>query len=80
MKKHTKRSKPFISERIVNLEHLERLIKKENIYIQFLKKEMEKEQINKEKIEGIIEELLKTNQKAVNFEIVIEKRKTIINK
>lgn len=71
------RSNTFISERIVNLKHLERLIKEENMYIQSLKKEIEKGGISNEKIEKIIEELLRINRKAINFEIVIERRKTI---
>ena len=65
----------FISERIVNISDLEKILEKERILIEILSKELETELPDIEKIKGISREILACHKKAISFEFYLERRR-----
>ena len=70
------RKRYYVSERITNISHLEKILEKERICITVLKAELKKDAPSTEILNSAIEQLEATNQKATSFEFCLERRKT----
>lgn len=64
-----------ISERIVNISSLEKILERERILIDTLAKELEKSNADMNKIKKIVGEIKKTHQEATSFEFCLEHRR-----
>lgn len=65
----------YISERIINLSDLEKVLEKEGLLIETLNKELEKSQPDMKKVREISKGIMKCHEKASSFEFCLERRK-----
>lgn len=66
----------YVSERIINISHLEKILERERLCIMALKTELKKEAPPNEALNSALKQLEEINQKAISFEFCLERRKT----
>lgn len=70
------RKRYYVSERITNISHLEKILEKERLCIAVLKAELKKEAPSNEILNSAVKQLDDINKKAISFEFCLERRKT----
>lgn len=65
----------FVSERIVNISVLEKILEHERLTLEALRKELDKNQPDLKYVKKILEKVLSIHNQAVSFEFCLEQRK-----
>lgn len=73
-----RKKKGYITERVVNIAQLERMLRSEQRLIQSIKAEIKEKQVGDESINLLLSELEEINRNAIDFEFCLERRKTYI--
>ncbi|MDO4332617.1 MAG: hypothetical protein Q4C58_07990 [Eubacteriales bacterium] len=73
-----KKKRYYVSERIVNISEMEKLVQQENLLISRLRSELVGNDFSPLIVTDILNDLEKVNQKAIQFEFCLERRKTRI--